>query len=918
MTTKLAPLSALAACVACLGLAGPGCGGGGAARPSPAASPAAAPAAAPPRASEKEAGAPAPTPPGLRLNDDVVPKRYVASLTLVPTRETFEGTIDIDLELTRSVPVLWLNAVDLTLKDAKLAVGGQPVALRQLAPAADGEVMGFALERPVGPATGHLRIIYTGKVSDKESQGVFRQKDGEDWYAFTQFEATDARRAFPCFDQPGFKTPWQITLHVRKSDVALANTPAASETDEPGGMKAVAFAATKPLPTYLVAFAVGPFDVVPAGQARSGAPVRVVAPRGHAVQARYAVEVSAPLLTALEDYFGIPYPYEKLDCLFVPKTVAWGAMENAGLVTFVEPLLLARPDQDTLSRQRIYADVAAHEFAHQWFGDLVTLAWWNDAWLNESFANWAGSKVIERWQPSWGEGVHRVQSRSAALVIDGLATARAVRQPIATQHDIVNAFDGITYNKGEAVLEMFESYVGEDRFRAGVTAYLAAHAHGNATAEDFIAAISQAAGADLAEAWKSFLDQPGVPLIEAEIKCERGQPARVQLTQRRYLPAGSTASAEALWQVPACVKWAAGKSEGRACTLMATPRAELTLPLKTCPDFVYPNAGARGYYRAQYLGDTLRKLVREAGKRLTLPERIGMAEDVHALVVSGALHYADALELVGPLITDGNRHTIGEAIAIVRGMRWHLVPADLLPAYQRFVRKSLGAKAHALGFQPKPGEDEDTRLLRATLVPFVANEGEDLELVEEARKLAARWLDDHAATAPDLVEAVLQVTARHGSKALWERLRDAARTEGDRPTKNRLLGAIGAVRDPELVKRNLEWLLADDFDIRDLQPILSGALSFEGTRQLAWDFLKQHYDQIVRRLPRPAHAFMIYAGAGFCDPEHRADVEAFFRDKAAGSMGGPRILANVLEEISLCMAITKANLPSVSAFLARY
>jgi aminopeptidase N len=898
--------------------------GGAGAQSTPAAGGAGTPAADPsaPAAHAAPAAPAAPEPPKLRLGDNAAPRQAAIELTIDPNKPTFDGVVDIDLELNAATYILWLNGAEIAIQSATLSTpGGAAAVPAHVVPVAPGgDFVGFSFDRPVGPGTGRLRISYSGKVSDKESQGIFRQKDGDEWYAFTQFESTDARRAFPCFDEPGFKIPWQVTLHVPRELTALSNTPVASEKEEAGGMKAVAFAPTKPLPSYLVAFGVGRFDVVDAGRAKSGAPVRIVAPKGHAGQATYAVEVSAQILSALEDYFGTPYPFEKMDLLFIPQTVAFGAMENPGLVTFVERSLLSKPNEDSLQRQRGFAHTAAHEFAHQWFGDLVTLAWWNDAWLNEAFATWMASKTMQRLQPTWGDDVARVRSRSRALGMDALTTARAVRQPIESKNDIINAFDGITYSKGGAVLEMFESYLGEDRFREGVRQYLAAHARKNATADDFIAAMSAVAGADLKPGFSSFLDQPGAPLVTAELRCDKGQPPRVELAQRRFLPSGSTGTAEAQWHIPVCVKYLVGKTEGRECTVLTTVQGELSLPAaKGCPDLVLPNAGERGYYRVVYQGDTLRKLIKDGGKRLTLPERVGLVGDARALVANGSVRYGDALQLVAPLLADGNRYTIDEAIGLVAGLRANLVPPELLPNYQRLVRKTFGAKAHELGFRPRGrDEDDDTRLLRESLVPFVAVNGEDRELLAEARTLAARWLDDHGAVAPELVAGVLRAAAHTGDRALYERYREAAKRADDEKTRAIIVGGMGWFRDRDLVERNLQLTLGDELDIRHSMGLFMGALAWERTRQLAYDFVKQHFDALTARMPRQAHAALIRIGGAFCDAEHRADVEAFFKDKAPHILGGPRVLANVLEQTSLCIANVRLSQPSVTAFLQKY
>ena len=296
--------------------------------------------------------------------------------------------------------------------------------------------------------------------------GLFRKKDGDDWYVFSQFEPTEARRAFPCFDEPAYKVPWQLTIHAPKGNSVVSNTPIVSEADGEDGFRDVRFAETKPLPSYLVALGVGPFDFVDAGKAcKNKVSLRIVTMRGKSSRAQYASEATAPLLNLLEEYFGIPYPYEKLDLMSVPQGALFGAMENAGLITFVEQYILATPQEDTPSFKRNYAWIATHEMSHMWVGDLVTMAWWDDTWLNESFATWMEDKILQRWKPEWQRDVAHVERRNSSADQDVLVSARRIRQPIESKDDITNAFDDISYGKGSAILTMFESWIGEKKFQ---------------------------------------------------------------------------------------------------------------------------------------------------------------------------------------------------------------------------------------------------------------------------------------------------------------------------------------------------------------------------------------------------------------------------------------------------------------------
>jgi len=860
----------------------------------------------------------APVPPKLRLPATARPTAYEVDLTIIPEKETFSGAIDIDLELTEPTSLLWLNATELTVTEASLTEGKRRQTA-QIVPGGD-DFVGFGFRRSAAPGRARLHAVFSGKVSNTNTTGIFRQKAGEDWYAFTQFEAIDARRAFPCFDEPSDKVPWRLTLRVPKQDLAVSNAPVASEEPLAGDLKAVRFARTSPLPSYLVAFGVGPFDIVDAGRAgKNATPIRMIVPRGRGNEARYAAQTTGPLLEALEGYFGIPYPYAKLDNLVIPQTVRFGAMENAALVTYNETIELVKPEEETPLFRLRWASICAHETAHQWFGDLVTLAWWNDTWLNESFATWMGSKTLEKWKPEWDIPVRRVASRSETIEGDTLVSARKIRQPIESKGDIDNAFDDISYGKGSAVLSMFESWVGAEKFQKGVRRYLAAHAHGNATAEDFLSTLEAEGGTGLAKAFSTFLDQAGVPVLNLRLSCASGQAPSLLVSQRRLLPKGSPPAAAAVWSIPVCVRYGAGEWSERSCELLAAPEARWPLfSTRGCPAWALGNAGELGYYAAVYEGDLLGKLLAGGAPALTLPERVGVLQDLATLGNAGQVSWANALAIALEFAGDGNPHVVSAAVRIASGIDDHLVPDDRRVHYERFIRRYFGPRARQLGWNPKPGEDEETQLLRPTLLRFVARAGRDPELRAEARRLALAWLEDPKATGPDTRGTVLALAAEQGDRALFERYRPKAKSLSDRRDRNRLLWAIGRFHDPTLEREALQILLTDEFDIRESLTILWSALGHPPTREVAWQFFKANFDSLLSRMPQEMRATVPWVGRDFCDPEHRADVEDFFKERVRKLEGTQRPLAEALEAIDQCVALKADQQGAVSDFLSKY
>src|SRR3954454_9847066 len=367
-------------------------------------------------------------PPKLRLSEaqDIEPTSYRATLSVDPAKDDFEGSIQIRVDVRKPAKVVWLNANQLAVKTASVTVGTKRIGATAIDGGKDFIGLDLESELPAGKAT--IDVAYTGRIRVGDSAGVFRTEDNGNRYLLTQFESTDARDAFPCFDEPSYKTPWQLTIKAPAGQKAVSNTSATESTA--GGVTTYVFGETKPLPTYLIAFGVSPFEFVDGGRAgKNHFPVRIVPPKGGAAEAKYAASVTATILTRLEEYFGIPFPYEKSDQVAVP-VMAFGAMENAGMVTYNHTTILSSPESDSVRRQRSYATIAAHELAHQWFGDLVTTAWWDDIWLNEAFATWMEQKLIREWKPEWKTATQDVDDKLYAQSQDSLMSARQIRQPI--------------------------------------------------------------------------------------------------------------------------------------------------------------------------------------------------------------------------------------------------------------------------------------------------------------------------------------------------------------------------------------------------------------------------------------------------------------------------------------------------------
>jgi cytosol alanyl aminopeptidase len=550
-----------------------------------------------------------PSPPAFTLPDDVVPKKYAVDLSIDPAKATFDGVVRIDVELKKPAAVIWVNAKDISPSEA--SVGGK----KARAEAVGGEFIGLDLDSPAAPGRTTISIRYTGKLDDKSVVGPYRKQVDGDWYVFTTFTPIDARRAFPCFDEPRFKTPWDLTIHVKQSDKAFANGLEARGVPEPNGMKAVHFAETKPLPTEVVAFAVGPFDVLEGPPAGHGTPIRIVTPKGHGSEGKAAAQATVDVLPRLEAYTGIPYPYAKLDHVALPEG-AFGAVENPGLITYRQRGLLAAPGEDTPEKIRAIRGVESHEIAHQWFGDMVTQATWDDVWLSEGFATWFSGKIMDQFQPPARKHLATVAARDRIMTVDDSARTRPVRLPMTSREDTKGVYSQIVYQKGGAILLMLDGWLGEDKVQTGLRTYLKKHAFVSATTADLESELRGAAAVDPAPVMDSFLNQTGIPVVRAHLRCDQPTP-RIEIEQT---------NAAHKWTVPVC--WRTGNSS--ICTVLDTPRREVELTKgAACPAWIYMNAGATGYYRTDWTAAQL-TMLDGALSQLTAAERLMLVYDLRA------------------------------------------------------------------------------------------------------------------------------------------------------------------------------------------------------------------------------------------------------------------------------------------------
>ena len=842
-----------------------------------------------------------------RLPDTVAPTAYRIDLKVDPAQADYSGHVEIDAQVKAPTRTIFLHGLGLKMQKADVLVNGKPVA----ASYAEVDPSGVArldVKAPLPAGKITLRFDYSTGFREG-AEGLFRAKVGDAWYAWTQMEPLDARRMFPGFDEPGFKVPFTVSLTVPSTLKAFANTPEVA-TKTTAGWTTHSFAPSKPLPTYLVAVGVGDFDVresvIPANAVRkSPLAFRVIASKGQAPRMATTLAETPKIVGILEDYFGIPYPYEKLD--FIASPVMGGAMENAGLILFQDTLVLLG-DAPPPSQLRRYGVVAAHELAHQWFGDLVTPTWWTDIWLNESFAEWMGNKAAHRWNGALDIASGEVAEALIAMDTDSLGRGRPIRQEITRNDQVISAFDSITYLKGAQTVSMFESFVGEEKFRKGVQLHLNRYAYRNATAEDFFASVGEAAGnADLVPALRTFTDQTGVPLLSV-----KDAATGISLSQSRYVPLGvATDRMLRRWHIPACLS----RGEGRTCTLLKDGSATLP-PLVRTAAALMPNAGGAGYYRFSLEPAGWDALIAAAP---TLPERdaMAMADSLWAEFAAGRTDFARVVKAAEQL----SRHKDRLPALQLAGNLAELADTQLsdaqMPAVRRLMAKLYGGRPEMQGFDPAaPVADAGVQSWRESLVPVLALLARDPALRTTLKGAAERWLGgDEKALAPVYRRSALAVLAQDGGMAVADRLYAALKASNDPLSRTQLASALGAVEGDAAVAHVQKLAMGEGLISRERTTILASLAYNRASRDATTAYVANNFKQVVESFPGFGRAGVISFFGGYCSEAAIDRVESLIRPNLAILGGGELELAQTKDRIRQCVALKDAKGAEVAGVL---
>jgi puromycin-sensitive aminopeptidase len=847
-----------------------------------------------------------------RLAADVTPVEVDVQVELDPASDArFSGRVVHRLRLDKRRRSLELHADDLAVSGAAVETAGRRLAGR-IVRHPERETIEIQLAEALPPGQATLSLAFRGKLRG-DLRGLYAARAGERLYAFTQLEAADARRFFPCFDEPALKARFRLSVTTSTRNTVLSNNPVEKIEPLGRGRKTVHFRRTPPLSTYLLALAVGELaasEPVHCGDTE----IRVWHVPGKERLTAFGLEAARETLARLEAYFALPYPYEKLDLVAVPDFEA-GAMENAGAVFFRETLLLVDPESATLSEKKRAAEVICHELAHMWYGDLVTMAWWDDLWLNEAFATWMAFQVVDAWKPEWKMWNDFQHHRAAALGLDALAETHPIYVKVRTPSEATQNFDLITYEKGASVVRMIERFLGAETFREGVRRYIRAHREGNAVAADLWNALAEASGQDVEPVVRAWIEQPGFPLLRLH-RTERDGRSWLRFEQERFFANPKAKPPGALWPVPWVGRVATGESTRSLRQLLTKKRGEIELPVRG-PRFVYGNAEEGGFYRPLHDEAELAALA-AALDALAPVERMGLVGHQWAAARGGFA----AVDAFLDLALSFARERDPDVLVALRGP---------LEGCARSARRALGAEAEAAlrarvahSFAPAFGaagwggadkERDDDRLRRAALLALVGEVGEAPEVLAEAHERCLGFLADRKSLEPNLADAVVSLAARVGDEALFERFLLASREASTPQDQRRFLLALGAFYEPKLVEQALALTLTDAVGTQDVALLLTRLIGNRAAGERAWAFWKKRFAKLRRRMPPMLVTRPIEALPALGTRAWRKDVAAFFRANPVPT--GARAIKQTLEQFDLNLAFDERAREPLRSWLVR-
>lgn len=839
-----------------------------------------------------------------RLSPDVRPERY--TLRVAPDLESrsFHGSGQIELSLAAPASELTLHAAFLEQIEAALELGGERLVPKvELRPVSETAVFRFSREIPAG--SHRLDLSWRGKM-----HGDLRGMYVAGGVIVTQLEAADARRVFPCFDEPSFKAVWDLALEVPEGKAALSNGKIVAEEALENGKRLVRFAPTPTMSSYLVALIVG--DLV-SSEPRTvqGVEIRTWAVPRKQHLSHFGQNCASAVLPLLEEYFDVPYAFGKLDQVGIPDFEA-GAMENSGCVTFREVALLLDEERAPLGIRKRVAEIITHELAHMWFGNLVTMSWWDDLWLNEAFATWMAFKIVDVWKPEWRMWDDFDSGKAQALQLDSLASTHPIHVPVRNAYEATENFDLITYEKGGALLRMFEGFLGEAAFRDGIRSYMKKHAYKNTVADDLWDALSSHASEELRPVAQHWIGCEGYPLVSLE-----REENRISLAQRRYFrdPELFEKAEAAVWPIPMVFSWADDKGAHKTRFLFKDPEGELSLPASGEIKYVCANSEGSGFYRVAYSSKELACLALHRGK-LSPVERASLVSDSWALFKAGSGTLGAVLDLVQVLGSDSDYVVLGEMVAVLAETERLISNRTSRAVFRRMVSRLLWPQIEELGWEAGADESDDQRLRRAVLVRALALVARRFEAVSEvSERLERLYQGDENALGPDLLDAASVAAAREGDEGLFNTF--VERLESPDPaTARRALVALASFEQGELPKRSIDLFLSEQVPQQDSSTYLAALLANPAARSDAWNMIREKWPQVRQKVAAPMLLRRVVESFKELVRE-RDEVEAFFAENAADFATVSAAVRQTQERLRLDEELRRRGHPELVLWLSR-
>ena len=835
-----------------------------------------------------------------RLGNNVIPKQQSVFLKLDPSQDDFSGTTIIGIRVKKATKEIGFNALDIKVTSAHLVKDNQRMPLTVQEASAKG-IKYASAEKRIEGGEYQLELEFAGPYN-RQAVGLYKTIEQGVPYLFSQFEFMDGRRAFPLFDEPSFKIPFQLTIAAPKGKQVYSNTPKIKRAEE-GNWITHTFAVTPPLPSYLVAIAVGEFEKIPVENL--SIPGRIITTKGKSEQGKYAAQITPTILKTLEEYFAIAYPYRKLDQIAVPE-FRFGAMENAGLVVYRDDTLLLKSKTAPITSKSLTARIIAHELSHQWYGNLVTMKWWDDLWLNEAFATWMAAKVVKQLYPEFEEELRL--SQNAVMDSDAKVSTKPIRKTIKTEDEINDGL-GLAYQKGKSILNMVEKWLGEETFQQGMRQYMQKYRWGNAEAADLWNRLNEVSGKEVAAVLKSLTEQSGYPLLTLKVTGKK-----LEISQQRFVNAGVEAPPQT-WTLPVFIRYGAGDKEVSSQVLLEGKSTALKLEFE--PEWLFPDAEGISYYRWQFSGDDWTKLLANKDQ-LSNAEKLALQYNLKALVKAGMIPVGEMMSVTSLFLGEKHPLVVRQGMEMFKSLKQPFVRADNSEQWSKLIVKAVTPVAKRFGLTSQEDESVYVSSLRGEILFSLAVEGKEPEIITLAQQKAQQFLKAPESVEQSLALSYMLIAGYYGDLEFFEEVKKAFIKTSDPLNRRILLNTLGSFHEPKVQEMALNFALSEEkVNASDFKQIIASYGEPEVRRKRGQKWVVNNYEAITAKMPEAAIPFLPLWMGQTCDQEQLKELQEFFNQKAADSEAIARTVEKMTEEVQDCLNLQQREQTSFDSYLQK-